>query len=175
MNECTPIFGEMLPKNMTWDEQVKYVGSKLKEFNVNLFLGDVGAAGNRNVQIAEMIGKEKVIQIEWGTGKAIREKFREDVKVLNINRTMAFTDMKTDLVTKRDFRLPLWEDFGEFAQHFFVVSVEEDKLGRLKYDHPPGTHDDAVHALIYTGIARKIVLGASIHHLVATAEEEDEE
>lgn len=170
-HELLPLFGMKIPKNLTWDEQVEYIGDKLLEFNINVFCGDVGAAGNRNVQIAEKIGKDKVIQIEWGTGKTIREKYRQDVRVLNINRTMAFSDLKTDLLTIRDIRLPIWKDFGGFAEDFLVVSIEEDKLGRLKYDHPPGTHDDATHALIYMNIARKIALGSGIHHLVVTAEE----
>ena len=171
-NELMPVFAERIPKNLSWDEQVAYIGERLKEFQVNLFAGDVGAAGNRNVQIAEALGRNKVVQIEWGAGKVVREKFRNDVRVLSINRTMAFSDLKTDLVTKGEIRLPVWEDFSRYAQDFLVVTVEEDRLGRLKYDHPVKSHDDAVHALIYANIARKIVLGVPIHHLVADAEEE---
>lgn len=171
-NELMPVFAERVPKNLSWDEQVGYIGTRLKEFHVNLFAGDVGAAGNRNVQIAEAIGVNNVVQIEWGAGKVVREKFRQDVRVLNLNRTMAFSDLKTDLVTKGEIRLPVWEDFSRYAQDFLVVNVEEDRLGRLKYDHPPKSHDDAVHALIYANIARKIVLGFPVHHLVVNAEEE---
>lgn len=172
-NHLMPVFAERIPKNLGWDEQVGYIGKRLQDFQVNLFAGDVGAAGNRNVQIAEILGRNKVVQIEWGAGKVVREKFRNDVRVLNINRTMAFSDLKTDLVTKTEIRLPVWDDFSRYAQDFLVVTVEEDRLGRLKYDHPVKSHDDAVHALIYANIARKIALGVPVHHLVANAEEEE--
>lgn len=174
LNKLRLVYAAMMPKDMTWDEQVAFIAKKLKEFHINMFVGDVGAAGNRNVQIAEAIGRDKVIQIEWGTGKTIKEKYRQDVQVLNINRTMGISDLKTDMVTKKEIRLPIWEDFAPYAPHFLIVGVEERQNGRLFYIHPIKTHDDAVHAMTYANIARKVVMGASIHHLVSTAEEDDE-
>ena len=170
-NALKPIFGMKLPKNLDWNDQVKYIGKKLIEFDVNLLAADFGAAGHRNIDLANAIGSKKVVEILWGNVTKDPGVFHEKVRRLSIDRTMAFSDYKADM-QKKHVELCRWEDFVPFAKDFTVVTMETNKMGRLKYDHPMGTFDDAAHAMIYAGIARKICLNEPIVHLIAHADEE---
>lgn len=166
-------FMKKIPKSLIWPDQVRYIVNKLREFNVSLVCADLGAAGHRNVDIAAAIGRKKMVQIDYSGGATFVESHNERVRAIRLNRTMVLSDFRSDLTKKNgEIFFPKWDDFSPFANDFLVEVVEEDGLGRLKFDHPMGSCDDTLHAAVYVNIARKIVLKASILHLVAQVEEE---
>lgn len=167
------IFMSVLPKTMSQEDQVDSIIKKLKEFNVSYVTADWGAAGSRNVDIAKAIGRDRVVQIDYGIGKIFVEKYHEHVKLLSMNRTMCLSDLHRDITIEDGVEFPVWEDFEEFANDFLVEYAEEDHWGRLMYDHPDGTHDDMLHACVYMNLAGKIVHRIPILHMVVNTDKED--
>jgi hypothetical protein len=168
------VFMSKLPKSMTMEDQVDAIIEKLREFSVDFVVADWGAAGSRNVDIAKAIGRERVAQIDYSVGKTFVTKYHEHIKLLSMNRTLCLSDFHRDLTKEGAIELPLWEDFQEFANDFLVEFAEEDHWGRLKYDHPQGTHDDMLHSGVYMNLARKIVKNIPILHMVVNAEKEED-
>ena len=167
------IFMSVLPKSMSMEDQVDSIIEKLREFKVNFVAVDWGAAGSRNVDIAKAIGRDRVVQIDYGIGKTFVEKYHEHVKLLSMNRTMCLSDLHRDVTIEGEIIFPIWEDFENYANDFLVEYAEDDHWGRLKYDHPDGTNDDMLHACVYMNLARKIVLRIPILHMVMNTEKEE--
>ena len=166
------IFISRLPKSLSMEDQVSVIVKKLKEFGVTFVVADWGAAGTRNVEIAKAIGRDRVCQIGYNRGTTFVEKYHEDVRLLMMNRTMCLSDLHADITSNKHIIFPRWEDFSEFSNDFLVEYVEEDRFGQLRYDHPSGTHDDALHACVYMNIARKLVLNMPILHMVINTDTE---
>ena len=167
------IFMSVLPKSMSMEAQVDSIVEKLREFKVNFVAADWGAAGSRNVDIAKAIGRDRVVQIDYGIGKTFVEKYHEHVKLLSMNRTMCLSDLHRDVTMEGAINFPVWEDFEYYANDFLVEYAEEDHWGRLKYDHPDGTNDDMLHACVYMNLARKMVLRVPILHMVMNTDKEE--
>ena len=167
------IFMSVLPKSMSMEDQVDSIIEKLREFKVNFVAVDWGAAGSRNVDIAKAIGRDRVVQIDYGIGKTFVEKYHEHVKLLSMNRTMCLSDLHRDVTIEGEIIFPIWEDFENYANDFLVEYAEDDHWGRLKYDHPDGTNDDMLHACVYMNLARKIVLRIPLLHMVMNTEKEE--
>lgn len=164
-----------LPKSLSWDDQVLFMGDKLEEFNVDLVACDWGQAGNRGVTLAKRLGKQKVVHIHYTGGSRMVEKFQEGVQVIHMNRTLVMSDFRTNLVNDGQIIFPHWKAFSPFAQDFLVETIEEDHHGNLKLDHPKGTFDDTLHASIYANLARKIILNIPILEMIVNVEKTEPE
>lgn len=167
------VFMSKLPKSMSMEDQVDSIIEKLREFHVDFVVADWGAAGSRNVDIAKAIGRDRVAQIDYGIGRTFVEKYHEHIKLLSMNRTMCLSDLHRDITKEGAIHFPIWEDFEGFSDDFLVEFAEEDHWGRLKYDHPPGTHDDMLHSCVYMNLGRKIVKGIPILHMTINADDKD--
>ena len=170
-NDLRTVFIEKMPKGMPREEQTVVMIKKLQEFGVTFVVADWGAEEGRNRTIAKVIGKERMVQIYYTHGTTFVEKYHESVKLLTMNRTMCMSDLRDDLVgPNRSISLPRWEDTQKFANDFLVEYAEEDHWGKIRYDHPKGTNDDALHACVYMNIAKKLALGQPVLHMLVNAE-----
>lgn len=167
------IFMSNLPKSMSQEDQVDSIIQKLREFKVSYVAADWGAAGSRNVDIAKAIGRDRVVQIDYGIGKIFVEKYHEHVRLLSMNRTLCLSDLHRDITIEGAVEFPVWEDFEQYAIDFLVEYAEEDHWGRLKYDHPDGSNDDMLHSCVYMNLARKIVHRIPVLHMVVNTDKEE--
>jgi hypothetical protein len=147
-------------------EQMQIIVKKLQEFKVNCVVADFGAAGDRNVRIAEAIGPEKIIQCMYTGSGIVSETYHEGTAVLKINRTMALADFKTDLVERNMFLLPKLEHFQPFADDMLSEYVDVRTDGSMFFSHNVTTLDDSLHAMVYANLARKIRFGFPILNVI---------
>jgi len=153
------IYCRRLPTSMALDEQTAEVQDILSRYKVNYVCADKGAAGDRNLHLAHIVGSDNIIQVHFVGRGTLTKKFYEEVAQLNLNRTMALSDFRTELVKRNHFLLPKWEVWEPFAQDMLTQYVETDTGGNLFYNHPVGTLDDVLMSMVYVNIARKIKYG----------------
>jgi hypothetical protein len=168
--EAWPIYMYRIPKTMSWDDSTDYIAKKLKEFRVSFVVADWGASGNRNSELAKVIGRDRIIQCEFVQGVMTVFKYVGDLRLMHINRTPALADFRTDVINGK-VRMPKWGTFADYAKDLLVERVEEDSMGRVKFDHPKGSNDDILLAMVYANLAWKLFTNQSIVDLVVNAEE----
>lgn len=153
------IYSRRLPPSLPLDEQTTIVQEILEKYRVDFVCADKGAAGDRNLHLAHVVGAENILQVHFVGSGTLTKKFFEDIAQLNLNRTMALSDFRTEFVQRKHFFLPKWEVWEPFAQDMLTQYVETDRGGNLFYNHPAGSLDDVLMSLVYVNIARKIRYG----------------
>ena len=153
------IYCRRLPPAMPLDEQTEAVQDILAKYKVDYVCADKGAAGDRNLHLAHVVGASNILQVHFTGSGTLTKKFFEDIAQLNLNRVMALSDFRTEFTRRRHFLLPKWEVWEPFAQDMLTQIVETDSGGNLLYNHPAGTLDDVLMSLVYVNVARKMVYG----------------
>lgn len=153
------IYAKKFDHRMGMTDQMKFIIDKLKEFRVELVAADWGASGDRNVLISEALGPNKIVQVRYSGSGLVSESYENKMATLSINRTMALSDFKTDMVERNMYRLPCWEDFEPIAEHILNEFIDTRTNGDMFYTHARNAHDDGLMSMVYLGIARKIRFG----------------
>lgn len=162
------IYAKKLTETTTLPEQAEFIARKLADFGVTMVCADWGASGGRNTIVASYIGSDRIFQIEYVGSTSFINKVRAEVDILRVSRTLAVSDLIHDLITEGVFAFPDWKFFQPFGEDMLNEFIEEDKIGNLKYNHPLNTQDDALHALVYLNLARKLYYEIPLLRLVPT-------
>jgi len=168
------VYARKFTNTMPLVDQTKIIVQKLNEFNVQLVCADWGAAGDRNAKIAESVGVSRILQVQYVGASTFVNRYQGHIELLRVSRTLALSDVRTDLVEKGLFALPRWEMFKPFAEDILNEFVEEDHAGNLRYNHPLGSQDDSLHALTYLNLARKIHFDIPIIKLTVNVGDEED-
>ena len=162
------IYAKKFDHRTSMTDQMRYIVQKLKEYRVELVAADQGAAGDRNVRISEAIGSSKIMQVRYSDSGFSSQSYENRMSTLSVNRTMALSDFRTDMVERNMFRLPCWEDFEHMAQDILNEFVDTRHSGDMFYTHARNAHDDGLMSMIYLNLARKVRFGFPILNMINT-------
>ena len=143
------------------DPQIRTVAKYIQQYDPILVGVDYGMGQDRNPKlIQEFPGKIAVLEYS-GMLKAFIRRDRKAYRFI-VNRTRAISKVATEMKEGR-LRLPPWEYFGRYADHFTSVyraeSTAKGSGGRIYYDHDPGKNDDLLHSLVFAYVSYMIANG----------------
>lgn len=155
-----PLMMRIIPHGVKDGDHFGEIIVAIDTFRVNMVVADVGVHGDRNFRIADHMGDpQRVVQCQYVYSPEYMGKFFQETRKLNVGKPMALTSFKTDMVTRKNVRLPSLDQIPEFVQHLIAEKVETNRMGFLQYILPSGRNDDGLMAMVYANMAHRILRG----------------
>ena len=112
---------------------------------------DWGFGFGLNSRIRAGFGADKTYEFSHSQMQREKVKYDSSANVFVTNRTAVMSDLFR-IIKMRGFQFSLtWQmlrDSG-FSQDFLCNHKEATRMGKMIYNHPPGTADDALHSVLY--------------------------
>jgi hypothetical protein len=145
--------------------QIQWILEHVKKCGVRMVGADWGAGHVQNLQLANALGEERVLQL-WhtgmnaqgaGGGKAqVRAKYEGKTRKWHLARTAVLTDTFESL-RRQQITLPRYEDCDILIKHILAESMEfREQTNRVFYTHVDP--DDGLHSLTYCLLAGEFLM-----------------
>jgi hypothetical protein len=151
--------------------QIDWIKETVKKCNIRLVGADWGAGHVQNLQLVNMLGEERVVQL-WHTGmnptpggsggggsggkNQVRAKWEPKTRKWHLARTAVLTDTFESL-RKQQITFPRHKDNDILFQHILAESMEfREQSNRTFYTHVEP--DDGLHALTYCMLAGELLI-----------------
>jgi hypothetical protein len=140
--------------------QVQWIADMVRQHNIRMVAADWGAGHVQNLQLANILGEERVLQL-WHTGMRggadrTRAKWDARTKKYHLSKTRVLTDT-FEALRRREVKLPRAEECTEFFDHIMAEALEYvEETNRARYVHVKP--DDALHALTFCMLGAELYL-----------------
>lgn len=151
------LFFKIFPGRNQVDD-VREVARYAQMYRVQLICGDAGEGAVANAMLREILGSERVYQVQYGSLKSMLR--WNGVDRWQADRT-AFIDSFMLLLKRGGVMFPKYEQVSDAFEDVLAMYEETTKNGEgIKvWRHSPAVPDDSLHAMIFGWIASRLVRG----------------